>query len=68
MQLHAIGRSLSEGRTEARLGRFATWRLVVCEDKVSEFKKEQSGGIIVPFEEVSVLAEGSSASVCKGML
>ena len=26
--------------------------------KVSEFKKEQRGGIIVPFEEVSVLAEG----------
>lgn len=26
--------------------------------KVSEFKKDQSGGIIVPFEEVSVLAEG----------
>ena len=24
--------------------------------KVSEFKKDQSGGIIVPFEEVSVLA------------
>lgn len=26
--------------------------------KVSEFKKEQRGGVIVPFEEVSVLAEG----------